>query len=226
MLRPPKHVPDEVERGIAALDNEIAHHQGRLAAFSMLGYLGFVPLLLWTGVRDAAIVVAFAALAAGSCLQLLALTRRPDIARRGIYLNACINAVLIGLIARMVGPFIIAPTLAITTLMAYAAHPRLGRMSVMAAILGAAIAVPWTLELVGILPPTYHFTAGGELVLASPIVRFSPLPVQLAFGVLLVLLLGVVGMLSRGMARRQREATRSLELHAWHLRQVVPSAPR
>jgi serine/threonine-protein kinase len=226
MLRPPKHVPDEVERGIAALDNEIAHHQGRLAAFSMLGYLGFVPLLLWTGVRDAAIVVAFAALAAGSCLQLLALTRRPDIARRGIYLNACINAVLIGLIARMVGPFIIAPTLATTTLMAYAAHPRLGRMSVMTAILGASVAVPWTLELVGILPPTYHFTAGGELVLASPIVRFSPLPVQLAFGVLLVLLLGVVGMLSRGMARRQREATRSLELHAWHLRQVVPSAPR
>jgi hypothetical protein len=226
MLRPPRHIPAEVERGIATLDNEIAHHQGRLAALAMLGYLGFVPLLLWTGVRDPAFVVAFAVLAAGSSLHVLALSRRPDIARRGIYVNACINAVLIGLIARMVGPFIIAPTLATTTLMAYAAHPRLGRMSIMAAILGAAVAVPWALELVGALPPTYHFTAGGELVLASPIVRFSPLPVQLAFGALLVLLLGVVGLLSRGMARRQREATRTLELHAWHLRQVVPSAPR
>jgi hypothetical protein len=39
-------------------------------------------------------------------------------------------------------------------------------------------------------------------------------------------LLGVVGLLSRGLAKRQREATRTLELHAWHLRQVVPSAPR
>ena len=43
---------------------------------------------------------------------------------------------------------------------------------------------------------------------------------------LLVVLLGVVGLLSRGMAKRQREATRTLELHAWHLRQVVPTAPR
>jgi eukaryotic-like serine/threonine-protein kinase len=226
MLRPPRAVPAEVDREIAAIDNESARHQGRRASLSMLGYLGFVPLLLWTGVRDPAVVVAFALLAAGSCLHVFALTRRADIARRGIYLNACINAVLIGLIAHMVSPFIIAPTLATTTLMAYAAHPRFGRMSVMAVILGAAIAVPWGLELVGVLPATYHFNAAGELVLASTVVRFSAVPVQVAFAALLVVLLGVVGLLSRGLAKRQREATRTLELHAWHLRQVVPSAPR
>ena len=226
MLRPPATVPAEVDRELAAIDNESARHQGRLAALSMLGYLGFVPLLLWTGVRDPAFVVAFALLAAVSCLHVFVLTRRADIAGRGIYLNACINAVLIGLIAHMVSPFIIAPTLATTTLMAYAVHPKFGRMSVVAVILGAAVAVPWALELAGALPATYHFNAAGELVLASTVVRFSALPVQLAFAVLLVVLLGVVGVLSRGMARRQREATRTLELHAWHLRQVVPSAPR
>jgi eukaryotic-like serine/threonine-protein kinase len=226
MLRPPKAVPAEVDRGMAAIDNESARHQGRLAALSMLGYLGFVPLLLWTGVRDPVFVVAFSLLSAGSCLHVFALTRRADIARRGIYLNACINAVLIGLIAQMVSPFIIAPTLATTTLMAYAAHPRFGRMSVMAVILGAAVAVPWALELTGALPSTYRFNAAGELVLASTVVRFSAVPVQVSFAVLLVVLLGVVGLLSRGLAKRQREATRTLELHAWHLRQVVPSAPR
>ena len=56
--------------------------------------------------------------------------------------------------------------------------------------------------------------------------RFSPVPVQLAFAALLVILLALVGLLSRGLAKRQREATRTLELHAWHLRQVVPSVPR
>jgi serine/threonine-protein kinase len=226
MLRPPSAVPAEVDREIDAIDNESARHQGRLAGLSMLGYLGFVPLLLWTGVRDPAFVVAFSLLAAVSCLHVFALIRRADIARRGIYLNACINAVLIGLIAHMVSPFIIAPTLATTTLMAYAAHPRFGRMSVMAVILGAAVAVPWALELTGVLPATYHFNAAGELVLASTVVRFSAVPVQVAFAVLLVVLLGLVGLLSRGLAKRQREATRTLELHAWHLRQVVPSAPR
>jgi serine/threonine-protein kinase len=225
MLKPPREVPAEVEHHINQIDTESAQHQGRLAAVSMLGYLGFVPLMLWTGVRDPVFVIAFAALAVGSALHLFTLSRRPDIAGRGIYLNACINAVLIGLISRMVGPFIIAPTLATTTLMAYAAHPKFGKITVMAGILGASVAVPWALELVGALAPTYHFTAGGELVLGSSVVRFSSLPVQLAFALLLVVLLAVVGLLSRGLAMRQRDATRKLELAAWHLRQVMPSLP-
>jgi serine/threonine-protein kinase len=226
MLRPPREVPAEVERQIDLIDTESAQHQGRLATFSILGYLGFVPLMLWTGVRDPVFVVAFAALAVVSSLHVFALSRRTEFRRGGIYLNACINAVLIGLIARMVGPFIIAPTLATTTLVAYAAHPKFGRITVMAGILGASVAVPWALELAGVVSPTYRFTAGGELVLGSSIVRFSSLPVQLAFAMLLVVLLAVVGVLSRGLAKRQREATRKLELHAWHLRQVLPSLPR
>jgi hypothetical protein len=226
MLRPPRTVPVEVERQIEAIDIKSARHHGRLAAAALLGYLGFVPLLLWTGVRDPVFVVAFALLAAGSCLHVYMLSRRTDFRRGGIYLNAFINALLIALISRIVGPFIIAPTLATTTLMAYAAHPRFGRITVMAAILGAAVAVPWALEVVGVLSSTYRFTDGGELVLGSSVVQFSAAPVQVAFAVLLVALLGVVGVLSRGQAQRQREATRKLELHAWHLRQVVPSLPR
>jgi serine/threonine protein kinase len=225
MLKPPRDVPAEVEHRLERIDTESAQHLGRLAAASLLGYLGFVPLLLWTGVRDPVFVVAFALVAAGSCLHVYMLSRRTEF-RGGIYLNACINAVLIALIARMVGPLIIAPTLATTTLMAYAAHPKFGRITVMAAILGASVAVPWALELLGLLSPSYRFTAGGELVLSSSVVRFSAVAVEVAFAVLLVALLAVVGLLSRSMAKRQHEATRRLELHAWHLRQVVPSLPR
>jgi serine/threonine-protein kinase len=225
MLRPLKQVPVEVDRRIDQIDTEFAQHQGRLGTIAMLAYLGFVPLMLWTGVRDPAFVVAFAVLAAGSCLHVFTLARSPGIVRRGISLNACINAVLIGLVSRIVGPFIIAPSLAITTLMAYAAHPQFGRITVLAGILGASVAVPWSLELFGVMARTYHFTPGGELVLGSSVIRFSSAPVQLAFAILLVVLLAVVGLLSRGLAIRQRDATRKLELAAWHLRQVVPSAP-
>jgi hypothetical protein len=225
MLKPPRDVPAEVEHRMERIDTESAQHLGRLAAASLLGYLGFVPLLLWTGVRDPVFVVAFMLVAAGSCLHVYMLSRRTAF-RGGIYLNACINAVLIGLIARMVGPLIIAPTLATTTLMAYAAHPKFGRITVMAAILGASVAVPWALELLGVVSPSYRFTADGELVLSSSVVRFSAVAVEVAFAVLLIALLAVVGLLSRSMAKRQHEATRRLELHAWHLRQVVPSLPR
>jgi tRNA A-37 threonylcarbamoyl transferase component Bud32 len=224
MLEPPKETPREVATQLERMDTDTARSQGRLAAYSMIGYLMFVPILLWTGVRDMWAVAAFAALAIASGVQVYALTRRDAIPKVGIYINACINAVLIALVCRLVGPFIIAPTLVTTTLMAYAAHAKFGRVPIVAAILTAAVAVPWALEIAGVLPSTYRFV-DGELVLSSDLVRFTAAPVQLAFAILLVALVAVVGALSRTVATRQREATRRLELQAWHLRQIVPTAP-
>jgi serine/threonine-protein kinase len=223
MLTPPSAVPREVEDRLAALDTETARSQGRIAAAAMMGYIAFVPLLLWTGVRAVLPVIAFAGLPLLSGLQVYALTRRARISPGLIYLNACLNAVLIATVCRMVGPFIIAPTLVMTTLAAYAAHVRFGRISVVAAILTAGVAVPWALEGVGVLSTTYRFI-GGDLVLTSELVRFSSVPVQLAFAILLVILVAVVAALSRTIAGRQRDATRRLELQAWHLRQIVPTA--
>ena len=77
------------------------------------------------------------------------------------------------------------------------------------------------LELFGVFAPTYRFI-DGMLVLSSPNVTFSAVPVQIAFVVLLFSLVTVVALLSRTMALRQRDATRKLELQAWHLRQLVP----
>jgi hypothetical protein len=77
-----------------------------------------------------------------------------------------------------------------------AAHPKFGRITVMVVILGASV------------------------------VRFSGVAFQVSFAILRVGLLAIVGVLVRSMARRQHVATRRLELHAWHLRQVVPSLPR
>ena len=223
ILEPPKETPLAVEREVERLDTESARTQGRLASYSMIGYLAFVPLLLWTGVRSMSFVVAFAALAIASGVQVFMLTRKDHISTRGIYTNALINAALIAIVCRMVGPFIIAPTLVTTTLMAYAAHPSFGSIRIVSAILAGAVAVPWALEALGVLESTYRFV-NGELVLSSPVVTFSAVPVQLAFAALLVVLVAVVALLTRVLAVRQRDATRKLELQAWHLRQIVPTA--
>ena len=81
--------------------------------------------------------------------------------------------------------------------------------------------VPWGLELLGVLTPSYQFVDGG-LLLTSHAITFRALPIQLAFGLSFVALLGIVAMLTRMMAARQREAARQLETTAWHLRQLVP----
>jgi hypothetical protein len=186
----------------------------------------FVPILLWTGVRDMWAVAAFAALAIASGVQVYALTRRDAIPKIGIYINACINAVLIALVCRLVGPFIIAPTLVTTTLIGFAVHPAFGSIRIVGAILGAGVAIPWALEAAGVLTSTYRFTENGELHLVSPNLTFSAAPVQLAFALLLVVLISVVALLTRVLAVRQREAAHKLELHAWHLRQILPVGTR
>jgi serine/threonine-protein kinase len=222
VLRPPRELPAEVVEKLVRIDIETGRSQGRLAALSMIGYLGFVPLLLWTGVRDNFFILAFVALTAISGLQVYSMTRGDEMPVWRIYLSAILNATLIGLICRMVGPFIVAPTLVATTLTAYAAHPRFGRISIIATILAASVAVPWVLELAGVLSPTYSFE-NGTLVLHSSVLTFQSAPVQLAFAALLITLLAVVALLTRTNARRQRAAARQVELQAWHLRQLVPS---
>jgi tRNA A-37 threonylcarbamoyl transferase component Bud32 len=226
MLEPPKETPREVATQLERMDTDTARSQGRLAAYSMIGYLMFVPILLWTGVRDMWAVAAFAALAIASGVQVYALTRRDAIPKVGIYINACINAVLIALVCRLVGPFIIAPTLVTTTLIGFAVHPAFGSIRVVSAILGAGVAIPWALEAAGVLSSTYRFTENGELHLVSPNLTFSAAPVQLAFALLLVVLISVVALLTRVLAVRQREAAHKLELQAWHLRQILPVGTR
>jgi hypothetical protein len=220
VLTPPREVPADVERQLEAIDIETARTQGKMGAIAITGYLWFLPLLWWTGIRDSAIVIAFGAAAIASAAQVWLMSRKAAIPTTGIYVSALINAVLIGIICRIVGPFVIAPTLVLTTLMAFAVHPRFGHINIVAAILTGGVAVPWILELAGVLSPTYTF-ANGTIILSSSAVAFNPIPVHLAFGTVLVFLAAVVAVLLRSMATRQREATKLIEVQSWHLRQLV-----
>jgi hypothetical protein len=123
----------------------------------------------------------------------------------------------------MLGPLLVAPALLMTSLTAYAAHPRFGRVWVIATILAAGIALPWTLELAGVLASTYHFD-NGALVLVPPAIELRAVPVTLALALIFVALLAAIAWLSRAMALRQRAASRRAEIQAWHLRQLIPEA--
>ncbi len=221
MLRPPKAMPAEVEHHVAELDVQNAREQARVAALAMLGYLAIVPLMLWTGVRDYRYVAAFTVLPIAVSLHLVVQVRRRRITPTGLYVSVCINAALIALVCCVVGPFTIAPWLATTTLMAYAVHPQLGHLRAIAGILGAAVIVPWTLELVGAIARTHEFV-DGKLVLTSPGLAYREAPFEMALALVFVMLMIVVSLLSRRIATRLRDVSQQVELQAWHLRQLVP----
>ncbi len=223
MLEPPSKVPAEVEAHLEASDVEAARQQGRLATLTMLGYLFFIPVFLWSGVRDYRFLVAYAGATIAVAAQVFLLTRRERLTTAPIYISAVLNAVLIGVIARMVGPFIIAPSLVLTTLAGYASHPRFGNIGAIAGILSLGVAVPWALELTGALEPSYSFDRG-DMTLHSHVIDFAAAPTQAAFALLLLSLIIVITTLCRRLALRQRDDARKLELQAWQLRQIVPVA--
>ena len=221
MLEPPAETPDDVEQRLVALDRETVYEQAWPAALAVWHYVAFVPLFFWSGVRDASLILAFAAVAIVCGTYILRM--RAKVTPLRLYASAAINALLIAVMGRIMGPIVVIPTLVTTTVMAYAVHPRFGRISVIAAILLASAFGPWALELLGVLSPTHRFTDAGELVLASGAVRFSAIPTELAFAFMQVSM--VVGgvLLVRSVARRHSDAARKLELQAWQLRHIVPS---
>src|SRR5262249_43309616 len=64
LLEPPAPVPAEVQRALAAQHPALLRTRGWAAALSYLGAPLFVPLYLWSGVRDWRLVLAVPVLAA------------------------------------------------------------------------------------------------------------------------------------------------------------------
>jgi serine/threonine-protein kinase len=222
MLEPPRDTPRQVLDELDAADRASMRAQGKLAALALLGMFGFVPVMVWTGVRDWRYVALYVGFIAVTATAAYTLTRRGDI-DRNIYYVLAINALLTALLSRMFTPFLIAPGVATATVTVFAAHPRGARTSVAWAVLAIAVLGPWALELAGVWGQTM-WAAGGSLVLESPAIRIHSPETEVALALAFLVLLAVAGAIARTIARGRRDAQREMLVQAWHLRQLVPTS--
>jgi hypothetical protein len=221
MLAPPDH-PRAVHDRMESIDLETGR-AGQDGAIAISGYLGTKRRSDVDGrARPIGLVIAFAIAALVSAVQIYWMTRSDRIPTRSIYLSAASTPVLIGVISRIVGPFIIAPTLVgPTMLMAYAVHPRFGAMPIVAALLTAGVAIPWGLETAPASSPDLPLRRRRD---RPDLARDRVHPFRSS---------GVRGD-ARAARRDRRGAPRwrapaqatQIELQAWHLRQVVPMRRR
>jgi serine/threonine-protein kinase len=134
------------------------------------------------------------------------------------------NAILIGMLARMFSPFLIAPGVAAATTIAMLGSPLFRRermIGPLVALMITAVLVPWLLELVGVLAPTMSFDAG-RMTIHDIKVEISAFPVQAGLATFTVALVFVAALVSRALSRGDEDAQRRLHLQAWQLRQLVP----
>jgi serine/threonine-protein kinase len=219
MIEPPPEIPAEVERELAALDEQAMRAQSRLGALAMLAYFVFFPLLFVAGFREPWFMLAGPTIASATMGAAILRTRRP--AMWLVYATFAGNALLVGLLARAVSPFLLAPGLAAVIAMVYAMHPRIGRAWALWATLVSAVLLPWLGELAGVVAQTTFITERGIAIrVAAEHLDPDVLTVTLALYTLVVVATAI--WLSRAFTRNRVAMQHSLHVQAWQLRQLVP----
>ncbi|MBA3452515.1 MAG: hypothetical protein H0T42_05390 [Deltaproteobacteria bacterium] len=223
MLEPPRDTPPEVEAELDIIDNVNFRQQARIAYIAFLSYLVFVPLMLWVGISDLRYVTAIGVTSLLNAVLAYGLSRQ-RVAKSRVLLYGIVasNVLLIAILGRMFTPFVVAPGLATATVIAFAMHRQFGKLWVLSAALTLGALSSWIGEVMGILNRTVS-TVEGALVLSSPAGTVRIPNLEIAHAVYTLVLVFTVGLLVRTLAKTQRDARRAAHLHAWHLRQLVPT---
>jgi serine/threonine-protein kinase len=218
----PKDMPQEVVDSIRQENDETGRKQARQAAWTYLSWVGFAVLPIWMGMRDWTLLVIILGLIAVEVVLAFIHSRAKHPNQSLLIGAAVLNMVLVGVMTRFFGPFVLTPVLAAVAALAFVLHPlERGRLLIITAGAGA-IAVPWALEHLGVLAPSYAYK-GDHIEIAANAASFTPLPTELmlvSVCVGAVIISGFAVSQIRGMLRQAQER---VHLQAWQLRQVVPA---
>ncbi|HEY5920896.1 MAG TPA: serine/threonine-protein kinase [Kofleriaceae bacterium] len=220
MLEPPREVPADVEARVAEIEQDTARDKVRLMGWTMSAFLIMIPAVIVIGVRSYLSLVVFGALVVLNVgLNIFYVRRRVATSRRTILISAYVFAALVMVMSRVYTPFLLAPTIAAIALIMFSVDPRVP-WRLLTAVFTAAVLLPWLAEYLELIPRTTS-ALDGSLVMRADAVKMSfPVgAISLALFVISVLL--VAGFIAHQIGLRQREAIRSVELQAWHLRQLV-----
>jgi serine/threonine-protein kinase len=221
MLEPPKTTPREVEQAIVDDDVRAAHINGLAGLLAVLLGITFTPLLWWMAPEGSRDVLALTVV-----LFVMGLASVYNYKAKAPFTGLVVigNAILIGFVARMYSPVLIAPGLAAVLAMAMVFTPRfswLGSGITVAASMVTAVLGPLILERVGVLSTTMSVSEAGVLFHA-PAMAGRETPVLVVGGIYVVAMIVGAAAIAEIMRNRTRAAHRHLLMQAWQLRQLVP----
>jgi len=222
MLEPPAEIPAAVSAELAEQDRAQSVRQGKLAVRALAAYFLFVPFAFWLHVHDWTwMIVTYTVILFAMSQAYLASRRGDPITPARAMIVVLANVTIVALLSRMFGPYVLVPALAAGILGAIAAFPPLiGYFKWVYAAFASAIVVPVALEHAGVWGKTTDFDHAAMRV-TSPIVEMSwRAEVMILVGI--VVILYVSGRFAAQLSAGNREAHKRLQLHSWHLRQLVP----
>ena len=218
----PREIPREAQEDLA---HALLHSQraaARAASIGYLSWLAYAPLVLWMGVRH----IGWGALCDVLFLAAAMASAYVAHAREGRVSRATDVALVVSTLAivastGVVGPFMLLPGIAAVNTILYVGSAERSRRVWAIGAGCLAVAIPFALEISGILPPAVAFE-GGALVTLPQIASFPRIP-TLVF--LFATNIAVV-MIASLFVARSRDALHATQeqhyFHIWQLRQFVP----
>jgi hypothetical protein len=219
VLEPPRELPAALTAQLADSDRELAARQARSGTLALAAYFLYVPFMLWIGIRDWAVVA--------SVLGFIALwmgfaTWRAHARKSVQAVTLAANVVLMTLLARMFGPVLVVPGLIVSFCVVSTQQVELIDHPWYVVLAGlAALGLPIALEQLGVVAPTWWIDHG-DVVIRSAALVFDGRAAAWLIVLCNVGCVVVVTLFTREIAAQRRDAQRRLEVHAWHLRQLLP----
>jgi hypothetical protein len=183
-----------------------------------------IPIALSQGNRRplaTAVFIALALLATWNAARLG--FGKVPVTRRRLYVAFAVNVLLVGLLSRAFGPFLVVPAIAAAALVSFAALPLVDRPWILAGMASLTVVAPWLLEAVGLADPSMAFV-DGALVIRSASFQMRELPMLLILLGHAVVVMFVAAHAAHGPSANERAARDQLAVQAWQLRQMMPDA--
>jgi hypothetical protein len=221
MLEPSVSHPVQLSADLAASESAQQQRQGRVAVKSLIAVLVFLAAATLNGLRSLPVVAGIAIYAVVLLAFVFTISRRS--ARASEMWIICIGNLFLGaLLSRLFGPLIITPVVTCIMVVSLTSYPALMAHARIVIPLGVlAWLGPVLLELAGILEPTWR-VVDGAVISTSHVIELATTTTSalLIFGNCMAIM--VIGAFANALARSRREAQRSVEIQAWHLKQLLP----
>lgn len=225
MVAPPREMPAEVERAVAAAEDATYTALAGAGAWIYVLWLPLALVLVWMGLRDAEPMLGWVGFTVATATTMLAGKARGRIDPFTYFLGLLLSSTAIAIASRVSGTLILTPTLFTMNAVGFVAAARRRWIIPTVAISVVYLVAPPILEAAGVLYPT-TVVDGGAVRVTSPVVVFhEPQATVAAIGAAVLFLIMVTVAAGRIRAR-MLEQTRKAELAAWQVRQLVPKIER
>jgi serine/threonine-protein kinase len=223
LLEVPEQLPPSVEVEMAEATRRARVHTARFGVYALLAWVATIPFAAALGVRDWRSFGATSALAVVSALYAVWMWRAGAAAPRHRMALAALLAAISGSLSCWLGPFVLAPVAAASTMAWFTFQSDRRERRILMALGGLAMLVPFLLEALGWVPRSFTFEAG-TIVLHPRAVFLPETGTTLALAYTTVTFCVLQPVLLGGLRDALSAAERKLFLHAWHLRRLAPDA--